>query len=260
MYFNFTFLQRFQIKEGENILSYITEQPQQCLKLKENIRNIIFQSKFQDEYDIIQQIGQGNYAKVYLATNKQNFQKFAVKCFDKQKLKQSENGINSFMNELKIMQNVNDHPNIVKLHEVFEGDYTYYLVMELIEGPSLQEDLYNRENLYTNHQIIQIMKMLILAIQYCSKKNIMHRDLKPDNILLIKRSKTFSLKIVDFGLAAYSNQIPYIFPKCGTPGFVAPEIANLNDKKKGYGVICDVFSLGAIFFILLTGENLFQVY
>jgi serine/threonine protein kinase len=85
----------------------------------------------------------------------------------------------------------------------------------------------------------------------------MHRDLKPENILFKKRGKNILLKIVDFGLATYVNSFPYIFPKCGTPGFVAPEIANLEDKKLGYGVVCDVFSIGVIFHILLTGESVF---
>ena len=77
----------------------------------------------------------------------------------------------------------------------------------------------------------------------------MHRDLKPENLLFSdKECKT--LKLVDFGLAAFANEDPYIFPKCGTPGFVAPEIANLQDKNSGYGVICDMFSIGVIFHIL----------
>lgn len=58
----------------------------------------------------------------------------------------------------------------------------------------------------------------------------MHRDIKPENILFSKTNNKITLKIVDFGLAAYVYDEPYIFPKCGTPGFVAPEIANLVDK------------------------------
>ena len=78
----------------------------------------------------------------------------------------------------------------------------------------------------------------------------MHRDLKPENILISKKGNKSILKIVDFGLASYADESPYIFPKCGTPGFVAPEIANLNDKKSSYSTVCDIFSLGVIFHIL----------
>ena len=73
--------------------------------------------------------------------------------------------------------------------------------------------------------------MLIEGIGYCTSKNIMHRDIKPENLLFGKKENGLNiLKIVDFGLATYSDENPYIFPKCGTPGFVAPEIANLVDK------------------------------
>ena len=62
----------------------------------------------------------------------------------------------------------------------------------------------------------------------------MHRDIKPENILIHRNNNKTIIKIVDFGLASYVNEFPYIFPKCGTPGFVAPEIANLVDKTLGY--------------------------
>lgn len=99
--------------------------------------------------------------------------------------------------------------------------------------------------------------MLVDAVAYCAKNNIMHRDLKPENILFAQRGNFSELKIVDFGLATIVDEAPYIFPKCGTPGFVAPEIANLVDKSQPYGAICDVFSVGVIFHILLTGDSVF---
>lgn len=88
-------------------------------------------------------------------------------------------------------------------------------------------------------------------------KNVMHRDLKPENIMLLRKGDLNSLKIVDFGLATYCNVDKFFFPKCGTPGYVAPEIANLTDKSKIYDKVCDVFSIGIIFFKILTGKDLF---
>lgn len=81
-------------------------------------------------------------------------------------------------------------------------------------------------------------------------KEIMHRDLKPENIMLLKKQDLNSLKIVDFGLASYCTIDKFLFPKCGTPGYVAPEIANLVDKTLKYDKVCDVFSAGVIFFKL----------
>ena len=86
----------------------------------------------------------------------------------------------------------------------------------------------------------------------------MHRDLKPDNIILKKKDvpiKENLVKLVDFGLATYQDVEEYLFKRCGTPGFVAPEVIN---AKKGinvkYSTKCDVFSVGIIFFFMLTGK------
>lgn len=94
----------------------------------------------------------------------------------------------------------------------------------------------------------------------------MHRDLKPENILFQKAKDYSTLKLADFGLSAFSKQVPYLYPKCGTPGYVAPEgknsfytrkVANLVDKTQGYNIVCDVFSVGVIFHLLLMGEGVF---
>ena len=76
----------------------------------------------------------------------------------------------------------------------------------------------------------------------------MHRDLKPENIMF--KDGYHSLKIVDFGLATPINVGKYIYPKCGTPGYVAPEVANLKDLSHKYDRVCDIFSVGCIFYKL----------
>lgn len=74
----------------------------------------------------------------------------------------------------------------------------------------------------------------------------MHRDLKPENIMF--KQNLQELRIIDFGLASFTNTPSILFPKCGTPGYVAPEIANLKDLNKKYDDICDIFSVGCIFY------------
>lgn len=80
--------------------------------------------------------------------------------------------------------------------------------------------------------------------------NLMHRDLKPDNIMFKEEDTIESLKIVDFGLATSTLLDQYPFPKCGTPGYVAPEVARLKDDFTKYDKICDIFSVGCIFYKL----------
>ena len=89
------------------------------------------------------------------------------------------------------------------------------------------------------------------------KHNIMHRDLKPENILL-KEEHGFECCVADFGLAEFSNSEEYLFVRCGTPGFVAPEVINIKDMRTKYDPICDMFSVGLIFHIILTGVPIFK--
>ncbi len=85
----------------------------------------------------------------------------------------------------------------------------------------------------------------------------MHRDLKPENLLLKNKYDDSHIVIADFGLATFLDE-QILFKRCGTPGFVAPEVLSYNDGDKFYDVKCDVFSAGIIFYILLTGVAPFQ--
>lgn len=80
--------------------------------------------------------------------------------------------------------------------------------------------------------------------------NLMHRDLKPENLLFMNKDDLHSLRIADFGLAQSIDVRPYLYPKCGTPGFVAPEILNETSEDPDYGLACDLFSCGIILYIL----------
>ena len=84
----------------------------------------------------------------------------------------------------------------------------------------------------------------------------MHRDLKPEN-LLFRNKDSFDCVIADYGLADFSYAEEYLFVRCGTPGYVAPEVINIKDMKTKYEAICDIFSLGLIFHLLLMGRSAF---
>jgi len=153
-------------------------------------------------------------------------------------------------NEIDIMRAL-DHDNIIKLHEVHESERSIYLIMELIQGKPLQEPLTKMtlKRDYSQAQIVEMIRSILDALAYMASKGIMHRDLKPDNILVDKMGK---LKIADFGLATYIDVPEYIFKKCGTPGYIAPEVFKYDQKQPNtnYNDRCDVFSAGCIFFYM----------
>ena len=85
---------------------------------------------------------------------------------------------------MKIMRTLRNHENIIKLYETFEGENTYYFVMEILEGASLYDEIKKHSNHpYSDTEVKDIMKMLIAAVSECAKNKIMHRDIKPENIL-----------------------------------------------------------------------------
>lgn len=92
---------------------------------------------------------------------------------------------------------------------------------------------------------------------HLSRCRIIHRDLKPENIMF-KKEKSWDVAICDFGLATYADEQRYLFVRCGTPGFVAPEIINIRDMNTKSEPISDVFSAGIIFHHLLLGVSVFE--
>ena len=145
-----------------------------------------------------------------------------------------------------------DHKNIMKLYEVYESDHSIYLIMDLIVGGELLNRVRESFN-FTSKDLAKLMFNLIEALSHLHSKGIMHRDLKPENILLRNKIDIYDIVIADFGLSAFTNQnvSQIFFKRCGTPGFVAPEILVYKENQtEFYNEKCDIFSAGIIFFIL----------
>jgi serine/threonine protein kinase len=153
------------------------------------------------------------------------------------------------INEIKVMRRLKGHRYIIQLYEVYETGSNVYLVMELLKGGNLQTRIQKKKKLSVDESI-SVMRSLCDGIYFMHQRNIMHRDLKLANILLVDE-ETSAVKLVDFGLATDADECPYLYHRCGTPGYVAPEILNSKEGNR-YEVICDVFSLGVIFFILYS--------
>lgn len=224
-----------------------------------HLNKVFVQCDFHSKFNTIKMIGKGSFARVYLVENKETKEKLAVKAFSKEYLLSQPKGKDSLINEIEIMQKLK-HPYVMNLEEVHESKNSVYLVLELLEGGELLNYISTKESL-TYRDYWKVMKCIMEALAYMAEKRIMHRDLKPDNMILKEKNKLESctLKLVDFGLATSCDVSEYLFKRCGTPGFVAPEVINApSNENIHYSPQCDVFSAGVIFYILLTERSPFD--
>ena len=199
-----------------------------------------------DFYRLEGDLGQGSFATVKRATNRRTGEKVAIKIISKSQLNEEDKI--GLQNEIDILTHV-DHPNIVKLYEVFEDLESYSLVMELMTGGELFDTILEKEQ-YTEKEAADTVRPIIDAIHYCHSLNIIHRDIKPENLLYsTKDPSSRIIKVSDFGLARFISSETLATTTCGTPGYVAPEIL----EQRPYGKECDYWSIGVVLYILLCG-------
>ncbi|CAK87783.1 unnamed protein product (macronuclear) [Paramecium tetraurelia] len=207
-------------------------------------------------YDSNQILGQGASSKVCLVKCKKSISHYAAKCISKKYLlqKKSNDRINRLRQEIEILQKL-DHPSFIKLYEIYQGENSYYIVTDYLEGHTL----YNYIKTYPDDhkQVSYTNQIIITALNYLDSKKIIHRDIKLENILLQKPNEITSLKIIDFGLATYQQPLQKL-SVCGTPGYIAPEILKHSNNEEYFTQKCDIFSAGVIFYKLLTRRTLFR--
>ncbi|XP_064608927.1 serine/threonine-protein kinase DCLK1-like [Liolophura sinensis] len=196
-----------------------------------------------NKYEVGKIIGEGNFAIVKECVDRLTKQPYALKIIDKTKCKGKEQMIE---NEVSILRRVK-HPNIILLVEELDGVDELYLVMEFVRGGDLFDAIASATK-YTERDASGMIYNLASALRYLHSLNIVHRDVKPENLLVCEHiDGSKSLKLGDFGLATVANQV--LFTVCGTPTYVAPEIL----EETGYGLKIDVWAAGIITYILLCG-------
>ena len=206
--------------------------------------------KINDRYEIIKTIGEGGMANVYLAHDTILDRKVAIKVL-RGDLSNDEKFIRRFKREALSVSNLS-HPNIVEVYDVGEEDGNYYIVMEYIEGKTLKQLLQKRGAL-TLTEVIDIMSQLTDGLAHAHEAYIIHRDIKPQNIMIEDNGR---IKITDFGIAMALNstQLTQTNSVMGSVHYLPPEQAN----GKGATVKSDIYSLGILMYELLTGSVPFK--
>jgi len=158
--------------------------------------------------------------------------------------------------EIEIMKKV-DHPNVLKLQEVYETEDVIALVMELVNGGELFYKIVEKGN-YSEKDAAKIVKQMCRGVEYLHEQGIAHRDLKPENLLCAtdtrEEYKPFRVVIADFGLSKAFNSGEALQTSCGTPDYVAPEVIATEGN---YDKSVDMWSCGVITYVLLCGFSPF---
>lgn len=212
------------------------------------LKDFGFVRNVEDTYEIGGLIGSGSFSTVREATHKETGEKFAVKSIKKR----FKNGyLDSYLvarvqHEVDIYAHLGASLNIAYLYGVYETEDHVHMVMELCDGGQLcsriRGGLDEEKAKWTIRQVIR-------SIAQCHAKNVVMRDVKPENFLFLDKSDRSPLKAIDFGLADYCSKDDVLIERCGTPIYIAPEVL-----KRRYGQESDLWSAGMIAYQILTGR------
>ena len=198
-----------------------------------------------DWFDIVEELGKGSFGCVYLVKKKTTGEIYALKALDKRALAR-DHQLKYALGECRILRQL-DSPFIVHLYDSFQTPNRFYMLLEYCPGKDLGVVLESRGT-FKQDEVRFFAAEILLALEYLHDRDIMYRDLKPDNVLL---DSTGHIKLADFGLAkenVTASRIAKSF--CGSPAYLSPETLG----KEGAGKAADVYGLGATLYELLTGE------
>jgi len=198
-------------------------------------------TKIEEVYEIGKELGRGGFSIVKKGKNKKTGEEVAVKCINKKNLKKDE--LQLLTREINIMQKLR-HRSIIQLIDIFETPSELFLVLELVSGGELFDQIVERGS-YSEHDAANLIRQVLEGIDYMHRHGVVHRDLKPENLLCASANV---IKIADFGLSK-DIESGNLQTSCGTPSYVAPEVL-LGGQ---YDNEVDIWSIGVITYVLLCG-------
>eukprot|EP00980_Cylindrotheca_fusiformis_P000469 scaffold115_cov123-Cylindrotheca_fusiformis.AAC.9 len=211
--------------------------------------------RFRDQYYVneLSPIAKGTDMSVHVCWRMEDRARLAVKTLDKKKVTH----LSHLRNEIQLMKELKQHPNINTLVDVFEDDRHVHLISDLCTGGHLSHYIQSRviDNPTIDYKVHEqessyIIRQILEAIEHCHDRNIVHRDLKLENVLFRKSRKDLEVRLIDFDISTrHSDEDPPMTEFVGTRAYMAPEVFEKSYDKK-----CDVWSIGVIAYALLCGE------
>ena len=199
-----------------------------------------------DKYEVKQKIGKGKFGLVKFGINKETKQQVAIKIMAKKNMDKSDLELAKV--EIDILK-IGQHPNIIKLYDIYENENYIYIIMEYCSGGDLLSYFEHYEYELKETKVCEIIHKLSMAIYYLHSYGIVHRDLKPENILMTDLTPEADIRLLDFGLSKIVGNEEKCTEPYGTLSFVAPEVL----QGKPYDKSVDLWSIGIITFLLLCG-------
>lgn len=227
-----------------------------------------------DDYEAdTELIGRGAFARVFRALKRDDGSPVAIKVIGRE-TKAFPQQRRAMATKIATMRTLKPHPNMLQLHDVFEDEEGFHVVLEYCKGAALLEQIHNRGHFSERdaaHVMRQLLEFLAFSHDDC---NIVHRDIKPENLLLLDQDapqslervarlraaggnpegvEAMCLKVIDFGTAGFCEPGQHLHSKVGTARYVAPEVLNQD-----YDRLSDIWSAGVVMYILLCGHPPFK--
>ena len=223
----------------ENLMEQITKIKMKPSSLLKDIRK---------EFKFLKPLGGGHFGtvrKAFRRSDKEPYHYFAIKSISIKNMPQKE--YDDLVREVDIISDL-DHPNIIKFYETYHDECFFHIVMELCKGKEVFDNICNHGYL-PEKKVQNIIFKVLLAIAHCHSMGITHRDLKPENILFESLKPDAEIKLIDFGLSRKYSKNEKMHTILGTPYYVAPEVL-----KGDYDEKCDIWSIGAMTYLMLCGD------
>lgn len=232
----------FRLSRGPQHCDFYTESESCLEEWLEHLSAVAVMTDCAEDYEVLRELGKGAHSSVRLARATGNSQLVAIKTVSKEVLSKNTVLAKALVDEVNLMTRL-PHQQIVKLLGVYESETELHLILEYVGGGDILRRLKTKGR-FSEAQAAIAIHSLLETLKFIHSRGVVHRDIKPENILLAADGN--ALKLADFGLATDTWECDFLTQRCGSPGYVAPEIlSNLE-----YGEKVDIFGVGIVLYAM----------